>query len=91
MVCLPPGPHLSFRSAHRRLPCADADCRFFRPRSQVKVILHQLPQQLAPLLFEQFLQLVIGHTPRRAPASVATRRSKALREAAYASGPDKAS
>ena len=65
MVCLPPGPHLSFRPAHRRLPCADADCRFFRPRSQVKVILHQLPQQLAPLLFEQFLQLVMGHTPRR--------------------------
>jgi hypothetical protein len=25
----------------------------------------QLPQQLAPLLFEQFLQLVMGHTPRR--------------------------
>ena len=75
MALLPPGPRLPFRPSHYRPPSLCAHRVLFALRPHVEVILHQLPQQLTSLLFEQQLQLVVGHTPRR---GVGQRRDQAL-------------
>jgi hypothetical protein len=46
-------------------------------RAQVEVVLQQLPLQLAALIFDQFLQLIVRHLPGPATGKVPRQRLKA--------------